>query len=106
VDVSQSRLHATVDVYASGFRPFPTTYFAVLGWRRDESRFHQEFLLIPSMELRDVARDDGRGHLSFQFHADSIAADRLRKYRHGLDELRMLVSSLAMGETPPKRPGV
>ena len=62
--------------------------------RRDESRFHEEFLLIPSMELSDFARDDGRGHLSFQFHADSIAQDRLRKYRHGLDELRNLVAGL------------
>ena len=94
VDVSQSRLRATVDVYASSFRPFPTTYFVVLGWRRDESRFDEDFLLIPSMELREFARDDGHGHLSFQFHAGTIPEDRLRKYRHGLDELRTLVSSL------------
>jgi len=106
VDVSRAKLHATVDVYASSFRPFPTTYFVVLAWHRDESRFHEEFLLIPSMELREFARDDGGGHLSFQFHADSIAADRLRKYRYGLDELRMLVSRLVKGETPPRRSAV
>lgn len=94
VDVAKGRLRATVNVLASSFRPFPTTYFVVLGWHRDESRFHEEFLLIPSMELRDFASDDGRGHLQFHFHARSGAEDRLRKYRHGLSELRTLVSGL------------
>ena len=93
VEVSPGRLNATVDVYKSSFRPFPTTHFVVLGWHRDESRFHEEFLLIPSMEIRDFGRDRGR-HIEFQFHADSTAKDRLRKYRHGLDELRTLVSNL------------
>ena len=94
VEVSQARLHATVDVYASSFRPRPSTYFVVLAWRPDESRFHKEFLLVPSMELREFGHDYGRGHIEFQFHADSTARDRLRKYRHGLDELRNLVAGL------------
>jgi hypothetical protein len=97
VDVSRSRLYATVDVYASSFRPFPTTYFVVLAWHRDESRFHDEFLLIPSMELRDFGHDYGRGHIQFQFSADSSPKDPLRKYRHDLEELRSLVSGLASG---------
>jgi hypothetical protein len=96
VEVSKARLHATVDVYASSFRPRPSTYFVVLAWRPDESRFHQDFLLIPSMELRDFGNDYGR-HIQFRFHADSTAKDRLRKYRHGLEELRSLVSGLASG---------
>jgi hypothetical protein len=94
VDVSAGRLRATVDVLASSFRPFPSTYFVVLGWRRDESRFHEEFLLIPSVEVQEFARDDGRGHLEFQFHASPIDPDPLRKYRCGLGELRRLVSDL------------
>jgi hypothetical protein len=53
------------------------------------------------MELRDFGHDYGRGHIQFQFSADSSPKDPVRKYRHGRDELRMLVSSLAMGETPP-----
>ncbi|GAC1645214.1 MAG: hypothetical protein NVS9B11_16150 [Candidatus Dormibacteraceae bacterium] len=93
VEVSKARLDATVDVYASSFRPWPSTYFVVLAWRPDESRFHEDFLLIPSMELRDFGHDYGR-HIQFRFQADSSAKDRLRKYRHGLDELRTLVSSL------------
>ena len=94
VDVEQARLRATVSVLASSFRPWPTTYFVVLGWHRDESRFHEEFLLIPSMDLRDFAWDDGRGHLQFHFHAGLAAEDRMRKYRYGLDELRSMVSDL------------
>jgi hypothetical protein len=94
VDITEARLHANVNVHAASFRPRPSTYFVVLGWQRDESRFHQEFLLIPSMELSDFARDDGRGHISFQFHADSIARDRLRKYRYELNELRHLVAGI------------
>jgi hypothetical protein len=106
VDVSQTRRRATVSVLASSFRPFPTTYFVVLGWYRDESRFHEEFLLIPSVDLREFAWDDGRAHLQFHFHAGLAADDRLRKYRYGLDELRMLVSGLVTGEMPPQRSGV
>jgi hypothetical protein len=94
VGVTQARLHATVNVHASSFRPSPSTYFVVLAWRRDESRFHEELLLIPSMKIRDLARDDGRGHLSFQFHAGTISPDPLRKYRYGLEKLKSLVSGL------------
>jgi hypothetical protein len=94
VDVEQARLRATVSVLASSFRPWPTTYFVVLGWHRDESRFHEEFLLIPSTELRDFAWDDGRGHLQFHFHAGLAAEDRMRKYRCGLDELKEKVRGL------------
>jgi len=101
VEVSKARLHATVDVYASSFRPFSTTYFVVLAWHRDESRFHDEFLLIPSMELRDFGRDYGGGHIEFRFQADPSAQDRLRKYRHGLDELKAKVTGL---DRPAHRP--
>src|SRR6202158_1990766 len=94
VDVSPTRLRATVSVRASSFRPFPTTYFAVLGWHRAETRFHEEVLLIPSTELRDFAWEDGRGHLQFHFHASATAEDRLTKYRHGSNELRKLISGL------------
>jgi hypothetical protein len=94
VDVSKARLRATVEVFASSFRPFPSTYFVVLAWHRDESRFHEEFLLIPSVEVLEFARDNGRGHLEFQFHANRTTPDPLRKYRCGLGELPRLVSGL------------
>jgi hypothetical protein len=93
VDVDQARLRATVNVRASSFRPSPTTYFVVLAWLRDELRFHEKFLLIPSVELGDFAHDDGHGHITFQFHPGSTALDGLHKYRFELNELRSLVES-------------
>jgi hypothetical protein len=82
-----------VNVRASSFRPSPTTFFTVLAWLRDESRFHEEFLLIPSMELLEFLRDEGHGHLEFVWHPGSTAK-QLNKYRHGSNELRSLVSGL------------
>jgi hypothetical protein len=37
VGVTQARLSSTVDVYASSFRPLPSTYFIVLAWWRPRS---------------------------------------------------------------------
>jgi hypothetical protein len=75
VEVSKERMRATVDVYASSFRPSPTTFIVVLAWRRDQSQFHEDCMLIPSLELRSIAHDDHRGHLAFDFrpeaHSDS-----------------------------------
>jgi hypothetical protein len=35
---------------------------------RDEDRFHECCLLMPSEELRSVAAQDTYGHLKFEFH--------------------------------------
>jgi len=87
VEVNLSRLHATVDVYASSFRPAPTTYIVVVAWLRDEARFHEECLLIPSVELLNFVNDDGSGQLSFAFDPGSAAQPQLDAYRRRLAEL-------------------
>jgi len=94
VDIDQARLHATVNIRGSSFRPSPTTFFTVLAWLRDKSQFHEEFLLIPSMELREFLKDDGHGHLEFVWQPGSHAASQLNAYRRQLDELRHLVCGL------------
>jgi hypothetical protein len=94
VDIDQARLHATVNIRGSSFRPSPTTFFTVLAWLRDKSQFHEEFLLIPSMELGEFLRDDGNGHLEFVWHPGSNVESHLNKYRHELTELRALVARL------------
>lgn len=94
VDIDQSRLHATVNIRGSSFRPSPTTFFTVLAWVRDKSQFHEEFLLIPSMELHEFLRDDGSGHLEFVWHPGSKSGGHLRIYEHQLTELKSLVSGL------------
>jgi len=94
VDIDQARLHATVNIRGSSFRPSPSTFFTVLAWLRDKSQFHDQFLLIPSMELRDFLKDDGHGHLEFVWQPGSTAPTRLNKYRRELDQLRHLVAGL------------
>jgi hypothetical protein len=91
VDIDQARLHATVNIRGSSFRPSPTTFFTVLAWLRDKSQFHEEFLLIPSMELREFLRDDGHGHLEFVWQPGSTAKGPLNKYRRKLTNLGALV---------------
>jgi hypothetical protein len=97
VDIDQARLHATVNIRASSFRPAPATFFTVLAWVRDKSQFHEEFLLIPSMELREFVRDDGDGHLEFVWHPGSTAESHLNKYRRKLNELQNLVTGFVSG---------
>ncbi|TMB97617.1 MAG: hypothetical protein E6J40_07640 [Chloroflexi bacterium] len=66
----------------------------MLAWLRDESRFHDECLLIPSTELLEVATDDGTGHLQFVFDPGSQGQPRLDAYRRRLVELRTEVERL------------
>src|SRR5260370_41819978 len=91
VDVDQARLRATVNVYGPSFRPSPTTYFVVLAWVRDQARFHEECLLIPSVALLDFARDDGGAHLAFAFRPGSSGQPEMDKYRIEVGELRTQV---------------
>ncbi len=99
VDVDQARLRATVNVYGPSFRPSPTTYFVVLAWVRDQARFHEECLLIPSVALLDFARDDGGGHLEFVFRPGSSGQPEMDKYRIELGELRSRVTSAVEPDT-------
>jgi hypothetical protein len=87
VGIESGRPSATVSVLASSFRPAPTTYFVVLAWLREEGRFHEWCLLMPSGDLRSIAAEDAYGHLKFEFHPDSP--------RHGpLDSFRLQLSTL------------
>jgi hypothetical protein len=97
VDVDRARLRATVNVRESSFRPSPTTFFVVLAWLRDELRFHERCLLIPSEKVREFAHDDGHEHLEFDFHPGSTSQAGLDKYRHELSELGSLVLGLVSG---------
>jgi hypothetical protein len=99
VDVEQARLRATVNVYGPSFRPSPTTYFVVLAWLRDVACFHEECLLIPSVALLDFARDDGSGHLEFVFRPGSSGQPETDKYRIGLGELQIRITSTIESHT-------
>jgi hypothetical protein len=100
VGVGADRPAATVSVLASSFRESPSTYFVVLGWLRDESRFHDECLLIPSVEFRSVCEPSEReGHLMFDWHPGSSAQTRLDRYQTPLDSLQVLIETRLMGSS-------
>lgn len=94
VDVDAARLHATVNVYAPSFRPAPNTFVVVLAWLRDQLRFHEDVLLIPSEQLSSLAKDDGYRHLTFDWLPRSATPDRFAKYRVVIDDLRARVTGL------------
>jgi hypothetical protein len=84
---------ATVNVRESSFRSSPTTYFVVLAWLRDEARFHDECLLIPSEKFRDICQPVlTEGNLKFEWHPGSAAHSHLDKYRTRRADLRVEVT--------------
>ena len=97
VGVDETRLRATVNVLASSLRPAPSTYIVVLAWRRDDSRFHEDCLLIPSVELVDIAHGDGYGHLSFDWPLSLATPSLLGKYQHALKDLLTRMTVLVTG---------
>ena len=88
-----------VMVQASSFRPNPTTYFVVLAWLRDQNRFHEESLLIPSNDIRSVAQPkELKGHLAFDWHPGASSQPRLDVYRRELSRLALDVETILLGE--------
>ena len=80
VDATNPR--ATVSFLASSFRPAPTTWIVVLAWLREEKRFHDECLVIPSTELRGICGPSVRnGHLNFDWHPGSAVSGHLDQFR-------------------------
>lgn len=77
----------TVSVLESSLRVSPTTYFVVLAWLRDEGRFHDECLVIPSENVPQFADEDAFGHLKFEFHPGSKQI-RLDRFRRRLPDLK------------------
>ena len=94
VEVGETRMHATVNIYGSSFRPAASTFIVVLAWLRDQSRFHEDALLIPPSELLSLAHDDGYKHLSFDWLPRSVTPSHLDKYRLVLGDLRTRVNDL------------
>jgi hypothetical protein len=79
VSVEKPRMRATVNIHASSFRASPVTYFVVLAYQRDERRFDDDALLVPTLELANLARDDHKGHLQFHFHPGTPSKYRVER---------------------------
>jgi len=87
VGIDSTHPAATVTALASSLRTSPTTYFVVLAWRRDDRRFHDECLLIPSEELGTIAGEDSFGHIKFEWHPGSVTKGGLDPFRSRLERL-------------------
>ncbi len=93
VGVDGAHPSATIAVRALSFRPAATTYFVVLAWVREEGRFHEECLVIPSEDVRGSAYES-EGHIKFEFHPGSTTQGRLDPYRHELSRLPAVLTDL------------
>jgi hypothetical protein len=94
VGVDGAHPSATVTARSASFHSSPATYFVVFGWLREQKRFHEECLLIPSEEFRAVCRPSDDGTLKFDWHPGSKAGSHLDGYRHAVTELRTRVAGL------------
>ena len=95
VEVEEAKPTGSVHVLASSFRPSPTTLFAVFAWRRDEKRFHESCLLIPSQEIEKIAQPKKTsGHLKFDWNPTSNSPSRLDPFRIDLSDLGTRLEAL------------
>ena len=94
VGVDAARPSATVAVRALSFRPAATTYFVVLAWVREEGRFHEECLVIPSEDLTSIAGRDVYGHFKFEFHPGSKTQGRVDRFRNPTSNLAPVIAGL------------
>ncbi|MGH7763100.1 MAG: hypothetical protein ACREOM_01620 [Candidatus Dormibacteraceae bacterium] len=95
VDVERGHPVAKVSVLASSFRAFPTTYFVAVAWLRDEARFHQECLFIPSERIPELCEPaDSLGHMKLKWHPGSREAGHLDPYRRTVTALRQEIQEM------------
>jgi hypothetical protein len=100
VSVDRAHPSATVSVLASGFRPSPSSHFVVLGWLREEARFDDECLLIPSESLRGVCQPrESYGHLKFEWDPGTSYQDRLNPFRRQRSTIRAAIEDLSVGSS-------
>jgi hypothetical protein len=97
VGIDAAHPAATVTARASSLQTAPSTYFVVLAWHRDEGRFLDDCLLVPSEKLRDIAREDAYGHVKFEYRPDSAAHGRLDPFRRRLSALKDEIAGLLTG---------
>jgi hypothetical protein len=82
-----------VYVRGSSFRARPTTYLCVLSWDRTATRFGDDCLLIPSLDVFELARVEGEW-LVLEIQPGSAHHRRLDRYRSPMAMLGRTVEAL------------
>jgi hypothetical protein len=85
---TESRIY----VRRSSFRPAPSTYVCILGWHRTAHQFSDDCLLMPSVAIKGIAREEGNW-LVLELEPGSLRHRRLDAYRLRLSELSRAVES-------------
>jgi len=92
ISVDAARPFNTVHVYIDSFRPAADTWIAVLAWRRDARCFSDDFLLIPSLDVKRIGSRSGK-QWTFQY-APGDAKYHVARYAHRLYALGSVIESL------------
>jgi hypothetical protein len=82
----KAHLENRIYVRRSSFRVSPSTFVTVLGWNRDESRFEDDLLLIPSDDVASIARAAGEW-MVIELEPGGVKHRRLDAYRTSLPAL-------------------
>jgi hypothetical protein len=89
----KAHLENRVYVRRSSFRSSASTFICVLGWDRDSSRFEDDCLFIPSVELADVARVEGEW-MMIELVPGAMRHRRTDRFRVSLESLGQTVESM------------
>ena len=81
-----------VYVRRSSFRQSPSTWVCVLGWARDERRFADDCLVIPSEDVAQLGREEG-DWMVLELQPGSRVHRRLDQYRTRLQALGQTIES-------------
>jgi hypothetical protein len=87
-----SRLEERVYFRRSSFRSAPSTFICVLGWDRVGQRFAESCLVIPSLEIGDLARVEGEW-LVLELEPGSAVHRRLQPYSVSVESLGAAIQS-------------
>jgi hypothetical protein len=83
---------ARIGIRKATLVPAASTYVAALAWMAEQQEFADEFLLIPTIDLAEIAVDDGV-YLFLNFRPHSSERTRLDPYRRPLSALGQLAES-------------
>ena len=90
---TETRVENRVHVRRSSFRAAPSTYVTVLGWDRTRGNFSDLCLLIPSLDLPQLARVEGEW-LVLELEPGAEHHRRLEHYRLPLGSLGSAVEAM------------
>src|SRR5207248_10299147 len=85
-----------VAIQKATFMPASNTFVLVLAWIAEHQRFADECLVVPTLKLPSIAREDAT-HWRLNFRPNSPERTPLDPYRHPVSSLSQLAEDLLLG---------